>query len=513
MKSSTVVVLDFGSQYTQLIARRIREHKVFSLILPFNASKKEILSYHPGAIIFSGSPANVYQKKAPLPDPELLNLGIPLLGICYGLQLIGHLLKGRVKRSDTREYGHAELLIDTPDGLFHRLPKKLVCWMSHGDQLVHLPKGFEALAHTKSSPYAAIRDAHRQIYAVQFHPEVVHTPLGREILGNFLFRVARLKAGWTPGSFIEESIEKIRHQVGREKVVLGLSGGVDSSVAAVLIHRSIGKQLTSIFVDNGLLRLNEAKRVREVFEKHFHMRIRFIDSEKEFLRELRGVIDPEVKRKTIGRVFIEVFERAAKSLGRVPFLAQGTLYPDVIESVSVFGGPTSMIKSHHNVGGLPSKMKFKLIEPLRMLFKDEVREVGRSLGLPSEIVERQPFPGPGLAVRILGEVTKERLELLRRADGVVIDEIKKAGFYRKLWQSFAVLLPIQSVGVMGDERTYENAAAIRAVTSQDGMTADWARLPEDLLARISNRITNEVRGINRVCYDISSKPPATIEWE
>lgn len=513
MKSNTVVVLDFGSQYTQLIARRIREHKVFSLILPFNASKNQILSYHPGAIIFSGSPANVYQKKAPLPDPSLLELGLPILGICYGLQLIGHLLKGKVKRSDTREYGHAELLIDTRDGLLHRLPKRLVCWMSHGDQLVDLPKGFEPLAHTKSSPYAAIRDARRQIYGVQFHPEVVHTPLGREILGNFLFKVSGLKPGWTPGSFIEESIEKIRGQVGKEKVVLGLSGGVDSSVAAVLIHRVIGKQLTSIFVDNGLLRLNEARRVREVFEKHFQMRIRFVDAEKEFLRELAGVMDPEVKRKTIGRVFIEVFEQAAKNLGKVPFLAQGTLYPDVIESVSVFGGPTSTIKSHHNVGGLPSKMKFKLVEPLRMLFKDEVREVGRALGLPGEVVDRQPFPGPGLAVRILGEVTQERLELLRRADWIVIDEVKKAGFYKKLWQSFAVLLPIQSVGVMGDERTYENAAAIRAVTSQDGMTADWARLPDDLLARISNRIINEVRGINRVCYDISSKPPATIEWE
>ena len=513
MQSDTVVVLDFGSQYTQLIARRVREHKVFSLILPFSASREEILSHRPRAVIFSGSPANVYQQGAPLPDPKILNLGVPVLGICYGLQLIGHLLKGEVRRVERREYGHAELFVDTSDGLFHKLPKKLTCWMSHGDQLVRLPKGFEPLAHTPSSRYAAIRDERRRIYGVQFHPEVVHTPLGKQILGNFLFRVAQVKPSWTPGSFIEESVNQIRRQVGKEKVVLGLSGGVDSSVAGVLIHRAIGKQLTSVFVDNGLLRLEEARKVREVFEKHFHMRILCVDAQREFLRALRGVTDPEVKRKTIGRLFIEVFERTTKKLGKVPFLAQGTLYPDVIESVSVFGGPTCTIKSHHNVGGLPSKMKFKLVEPLRMLFKDEVRETGRALGLPTEIVDRQPFPGPGLAVRILGEVTKERLELLRRADWIVIDEVKRAGFYKKLWQSFAVLLPIQSVGVMGDERTYENAVAIRAVTSQDGMTADWARLPDDLLARISNRIINEVRGINRVCYDISSKPPATIEWE
>ena len=513
MKHDTVVVLDFGSQYTQLIARRIREKKVFSTILPYHVKLEEILAHEPKAVIFSGSPANVYQKGAPLPDPRVLKAGLPVLGICYGLQLIGHLLKGKVKRSEAREYGHAELKVDTENGLFHKLPKKIVCWMSHGDKLVRLPEGFKALAHTGTSPYAAIQDPKRRIYGVQFHPEVVHTPLGREILSNFLFHVAGVKTGWTPRSFIEETVEKIRSQVGKEKVVLGLSGGVDSSVAALLIHRAIGKQLTSIFVDNGLLRLNEAQLVRKVFEKHFHMRIRFVNAEKEFLKALWRVTDPERKRKIIGRTFIEVFQKEAKKLGRVPFLAQGTLYPDVIESVSVFGGPTSAIKSHHNVGGLPKGIKFKLLEPLRMLFKDEVREVGRALGLPSDIIQRQPFPGPGLAVRILGDVTKERLELLRRADWIVIDEVKKAGFYTRLWQSFAVLLPIQSVGVMGDERTYENALAIRAVTSQDGMTADWARLPDGLLARISNRIINEVRGINRVCYDVSSKPPATIEWE
>jgi len=513
VKSDTVVVLDFGSQYTQLIARRIREQKVFSLILPYHASVKEILSYEPKAIILSGSPANVYQKKAPLPAPGLLNLDLPILGICYGLQLIGHLLKGKVKRGERREYGHAELVVDVRDRLFHRLPKRLACWMSHGDQLTELPKGFGPLAHTGNSPYAAIANPKRRIYGVQFHPEVVHTPLGSQILANFLFRISGVKPGWTPRSFIEESVERIRKQVGKQQVVLGLSGGVDSSVAAVLIHRAIGKQLTCIFVDNGLLRLEEAKRVQKVFQEHFKMRIRFAEAKKEFLAGLRDVTDPEVKRKTIGRIFIEIFERETRKLGKVPYLAQGTLYPDVIESVSVHGGPTSTIKSHHNVGGLPSRMKFKLVEPLRMLFKDEVREVGRALGLSPEIVDRQPFPGPGLAVRVIGAITKERLDLLRRADWIVIDEVKKSGFYKKLWQSFAVLLPIQSVGVMGDERTYENVVAIRAVTSQDGMTADWAKLPDDLLNRISNRIINEVRGINRVCYDISSKPPATIEWE
>lgn len=513
MKSNTVVVLDFGSQTTQLIARRIREQKVFSLILPYNASLGEILTHQPKALIFSGSPANVYGRSAPLPDAGIFETGLPMLGICYGLQLVGHLLKGKVKRSEKREYGHAELTVNTPGGLFDGLPRRFPCWMSHGDQLVKLPPGFKSLARTTSAPYAAIADPARQIYGVQFHPEVVHTPLGGRVLANFLFRIAKLKADWTPRSFIEESIEKIREQVGGEKVVLGLSGGVDSSVAAALVHRSLGSRLTCIFVDNGLLRYEEAKRVQEVFRNHFQMKLRCVNAERTFLRELAGVTDPEKKRKIIGRVFIEVFEKETRRLGKVDFLAQGTLYPDVIESVSVYGGPTSTIKSHHNVGGLPSGMKFRLVEPLRELFKDEVRKVGKALGLPPEIIERQPFPGPGLAVRIVGEVTKERLDLLRRADWIVIDEIKKAGYYRRLWQSFAVLLPVKSVGVMGDERTYENVAAVRAVTSQDGMTADWAKLPDDLLARISNRIINEVRGINRVCYDISTKPPATIEWE
>lgn len=513
MTHSTVVVLDFGSQTTQLIARRVREQKVFSVILPYNAPLGEILSHQPKAIIFSGSPANVYHSEAPFPDAKIFTLNLPLLGICYGLQLIGYLFKGEVRRTEKREYGHAELKVDRPDGLFHGLPGKFPCWMSHGDHLVKLPPGFGRLAHTGNSAYTAIGDPKRKIYGVQFHPEVVHTPLGGKILGNFLFRISGLKGDWTPRSFIEESIEKIRRQVGKEKVVLGLSGGVDSSVAAVLIHRAVGRQLTSVFVDNGLLRFEEAKRVNQVFRRHFKMNIRSVNAEKEFLKGLRGVRDPEKKRKIIGRIFIETFEKETRKLGHVPFLAQGTLYPDVIESVSVYGGPTSTIKSHHNVGGLPKGMKFSLVEPLKELFKDEVRKVGRSLGLPAEVIGRQPFPGPGLAVRIVGEVTRDGLELLRKADWIVIDEIKKSGYYSKLWQSFAVLLPIKSVGVMGDERTYENAVALRAVTSQDGMTADWARLPAELLSRISNRIINEVRGINRVSYDISSKPPATIEWE
>ena len=511
--NETLVILDFGSQYTQLIARRVREQKVFSKILPFNAPISKIIAEQPKGIILSGSPANVYGRHAPFPDKRVFQLGVPVLGICYGLQLIAHVFRGKVHKSKKREYGFAQLSIDKQDGFFRGCPRKLTCWMSHGDKLDRMPAGFERIAHTTNAPVAAIADPKRRIYGVQFHPEVVHTPQGSKILGNFLFNICRYRGNWTPKSFIKESIRKIREEAGKERVVLGLSGGVDSSVAAVLIHKAIGKRLTCIFVDNGLLRLGEADKVKATFRGHFKMNLKFVDARKPFLTELTGVEDPEKKRKIIGRVFIEVFEREAKKLGRIPFLAQGTLYPDVIESVSVHGGPTSTIKSHHNVGGLPSRMRFKLIEPLRELFKDEVREVGRALGLSSEIVDRQPFPGPGLAVRILGEVTEPHLDLLRRADKIVVDEIKAAGLYKKIWQSFAVLLPIKSVGVMGDERTYENVVALRAVYSQDGMTADWARLPHDLLARISNRIINEVRGINRVCYDVSSKPPATIEWE
>lgn len=513
LKPESILVLDFGSQYTQLIARRVREQKVFSVILPCNTPFREITKLNVRGIILSGSPANVYQKNAPLPDPRIYSLGIPILGICYGLQVTAHLLKGTVKKVKFREYGHAKLRILSRTDLFRDLPKTIDCWMSHGDQVTRLPGGFERIADTRNSRIASFRSRFRKIYGVQFHPEVVHTPLGSKIIRNFLYHICKVKGNWTPKSFVRETIQALRAQIGRERIVLGLSGGIDSSVAASLIHKAVGKKLTSIFVDNGLLRLNEREQVRRIFKAHLKMNVRIVDASEEFLKALSGVEDPEKKRKIIGRTFIKVFEREAKKLGKVPYLAQGTLYPDVIESVSFHGGPSAMIKSHHNVGGLPKKMKFKLVEPLRELFKDEVRKVGLTLGLPKDLINRQPFPGPGLAVRILGPITKERCDLLRLADKIVLDEIKAAGFYSRLWQSFAVLLPIRSVGVMGDERTYEHVVAIRAVTSQDGMTADWARLPDELLARISNRIINEVRGINRVCYDISSKPPATIEWE
>jgi len=513
MQHETCLVLDFGSQYTQLIARRVREKKVFSVVHPYNLSFQAIVKINPKAIILSGSPANVHQRKSPIPDERIFSLGIPILGICYGLQVITHLFKGKVKKVKHREYGHAELMVDRSADLFAGLPKHFPSWMSHGDQVSRLPKGFERLAHTKTSPISSFREPKRKIYGVQFHPEVVHTPLGHQLIGNFLFRISKFHAHWTPKSFVQETVGQLRHRIGKERVILGLSGGVDSAVVALLLQKAIGKQLTCVFVDNGLLRLKERKNVERVFRGHCKLNLRVVDASDLFLKRLKGVMDPERKRKIIGRTFIDVFEKETRKLGRVPYLAQGTLYPDRIESVSVFGGPTSMIKSHHNVGGLPKRMRLKLVEPLEDLFKDEVRNVGRVLKLSEEIVSRQPFPGPGLAVRIIGSVTKERLNLLRQADWIVIDEIKQAGLYRKLWQSFAVLLPIKSVGVMGDERTYENVLAVRAVDSQDGMTADWARLPEAVLARISNRIINEVPGINRVCYDISSKPPATIEWE
>jgi GMP synthase (glutamine-hydrolysing) len=511
--SETLVILDFGSQYTQLIARRVREQKVFCKIVPYSTPFEEIMKNDPKGIILSGSPANVYSTKAPLPDKRIFATGLPIFGICYGLQLIAHFFNGKVHKSKEREYGNAELILDKSDALMKGLPKKMQVWMSHGDKLDELPKGFVRYAHTKNAPVAAIGDPKRKIYGVQFHPEVVHSPLGSKLISNFLFNVCKFQGDWTPKSFVEESVKQIRKQVGKEKVILGLSGGVDSSVAAVLLHKAIGKQLHCIFVDNGLLRANEAEMVRTTFKNHFKINLHFVDASKVFLKALEGVTNPEKKRKIIGRVFIEVFQREANKIGKVGFLAQGTLYPDVIESVSVHGGPTSTIKSHHNVGGLPKKMKFKLVEPFRELFKDEVREVGRILKLADEIIDRHPFPGPGLAVRILGKITKDRLDVLKKADAIMIEEIKQGGIYNDIWQALTVLLPIKSVGVMGDERTYENAVAVRAVTSLDGMTADWAQIPNSILARISNRIINEVHGINRVCYDISSKPPATIEWE
>lgn len=513
-----ILILDFGSQYTQVIARRVRECRVYSEILPFNTKASAIRAAAPKGIILSGGPSSVYSRKAPKPDPAIFELGIPILGICYGLQLLADNLGGKVERSDRREYGPGRLKVDRECELFHKLPAELDVWNSHGDKITKLPKGFRALGRTENSPHAVIGDPRRGIYGLQFHPEVAHTPKGKTILANFVHRICGCRSQWTMGSFIERTCQQIREQVGDGQVILGLSGGVDSSVAAALIHRAIGDQLTCIFVDNGLLRAREAEAVKKLFSDQFHIRMETVDASKRFLTKLKGVTDPERKRKIIGLEFIKVFEAAARDLkksspGRYRFLAQGTLYPDVIESVSISGNPAALIKSHHNVGGLPERMKFELVEPLRQLFKDEVRQVGTELGLSKEVVHRQPFPGPGLAVRILGEITPEHLRMVREADAIVLDEMKSSGWYYKVWQSFAVLLPVRSVGVMGDERTYENTVALRIVESQDGMTADWVRMPYDLLARISARIINEVEGVNRVCYDISSKPPATIEWE
>jgi GMP synthase (glutamine-hydrolysing) len=510
-----VVILDFGSQYTQLIARRIRECGVYCEIHPFDLPVAEIRKIRPQALVLSGGPSSVYGEGAPRVDPVLFDLGIPTLGICYGLQLAAYLLGGKVERATEREYGAAVVRVERPLGVFSRLRvgDTLHVWMSHGDSLVELPKGFVALGTSENTPLCAAFDEKRKFYGLQFHPEVAHTPRGKEILEAFLFDVAKLSPTWTPASFVEQAIEAVREKVGpQDKVVLGLSGGVDSSVAAILCQRAIGDRLTCIFVDNGLLRRGEAEAVERTFRDQFKLHLLHIDAAKRFLDALHGITDPEKKRKTIGRVFIEVFEDEAKKVEGAHFLAQGTLYPDVIESVS-FKGPSAVIKSHHNVGGLPERMKLSLVEPLRELFKDEVRAAGTAMGLPRDILWRQPFPGPGLAVRCLGEITAERLEVLRAADAIFEEEVRAAGLYEKLWQSFCVLLPVRSVGVMGDERTYDEAIALRAIESTDGMTADWARLPYDLLARTSSRIINEVRGVNRVVYDVSSKPPATIEWE
>ncbi len=508
-----ILIIDFGSQYNQLIARRVREHKVFCRIEPPGIPLEEVRRLAPEGIILSGGPASIYEKGSPKCDPGILSLGIPVLGICYGMQFMVNALGGRVDRAAKREYGPAELVVLDRSGLFSGVNERTPCWMSHGDSIAALPEGFRVTAKTANTPFGAAADEARGLYGVQFHPEVTHTPQGSLILKNFLFGVCGCKKSWTMKSFVRDSVEDIRARAGDGKVILGLSGGVDSSVAAVLIHRAIGGNLFPIFVDNGLLRANEAERLSKVFKENLKVPVRLVKAGKRFFSELKGVEDPEKKRKIIGRVFMEVFEAEAKKIKGVKFLAQGTLYPDVIESVSAFGGPTAVIKSHHNVGGLPKKMRLSLIEPLRFLFKDEVRALGTELGLPDDMVWRQPFPGPGLAIRIIGPVTKERADLLRRVDAVLNEEIKAHGYYRKLWQSFAVLLPIKSVGIMGDLRTYENIAAIRAVTSTDAMTADWARLPHELLALISNRIINEIRGVNRVVYDISSKPPSTIEWE
>jgi len=511
--SENIVILDFGSQYTQVIARRIRECQVFSQILRFDTSAAKLRALKPRGLILSGGPASVYGKTAPHCDPAIWNLGIPVLGICYGMQLMAHQLGGRVEKGEKREYGHAEVEITGGSPLFAKMDLHQKVWMSHADKVTKLPDGFRSFAHSQNSPYATIADSRRWLFGLQFHPEVHHTPNGKQIISNFVHGVCGCGRNWTMKSFIDHAIDEIRETVGDDRVILGLSGGVDSSVAAALIHKAIGDQLTCVFVNNGLLRKSEAEGVQEVFGKNLRMKLQYVDTTALFLRKLRGVTDPERKRKIIGRAFVDVFQKATKKAGTARFLAQGTTYPDVIESISIAGNPAAMIKSHHNVGGLPKNMKFELLEPLRALFKDEVREVGAQLGLPREIVWRQPFPGPGLAVRILGAVSPERLRILREADWVVIDEMKKADLYYKVWQTFAVLLPIKTVGVMGDERTYDNVIAIRAVESVDGMTADWVRLPYDLLARLSTRIINEVKGVNRVCLDISSKPPSTIEWE
>ena len=516
MEAQSIVVLDFGAQYSQLIARRIREQKVFSVVLPCTASVDEIRSYAPAGIVLSGGPSSVYDPDAPTADDRVFTLGLPVLGICYGLQLMAHKLGGKVRAAEKRECGHAMVEVLNGSRLFQELPAAMSVWMSHGDEALELPPGFKLTARTQNAAVAAIEDPKRNLYAVQFHPEVHHTRQGTEILRNFIFGICHARPEWTNKHFIDETVASIRRTVGQGRAICALSGGVDSSVAATLIHRAIGDRLTCVFVNNGVLRKNEFEKVQQNLRDKLGLNLLAVDATDRFLAKLKGVTDPERKRKIIGNEFIAVFDEEAhrieKEHGHVEWLVQGTLYPDVIESHSV-RGPSQTIKTHHNVGGLPEEMKLKLIEPLKDLFKDEVRRIGRELGMPEEILQRQPFPGPGLAVRILGEVTRERLELLREADDIVVGEIKRAGLYGRIWQSFAVLLPVMSVGVMGDARTYAYTCAIRAVHSEDGMTADVVELPWEVLKRISTRIVNEVKGINRVVYDTTSKPPGTIEWE
>ncbi len=507
----SILVLDFGSQYTQLIARRIREAGVYSEIKPYNYSFDELAKLNPRGLILSGSPSSVYDKNSPVPDKRIFELGCPVLGICYGLQVMAHLLGGKVAGAAHREYGRARLTIDDHADLFYQLDEQLEVWMSHGDRLENMNDEFQIIAHTSNAPIAAVRHKHKPFYGIQFHPEVVHTPRGKEILQNYVFKICGCHPDWNASSFVENAVQHIKNTIGNEQAICALSGGVDSTVAAFMVAKAIGKQLTCVFVDTGLLREGEAQQVCE-FYAQAEFKFTFVDASNRFLTRLADVIDPEKKRKIIGEEFIRVFEDEAKKIGPVNYLVQGTLYPDVIESVST-RGPSALIKSHHNVGGLPEKMGLKLIEPLRELFKDEVRKAGKELHVPDYILGRHPFPGPGLAVRILGEINRNRLNILRPADRIFIEELKKNDQYDKIWQAFAVLLPIQTVGVMGDERTYENVVALRAVTSLDGMTADWAIIPNELLAHVSNRIINEVKGVNRVVYDISSKPPSTIEWE